>query len=225
MANPSSRRIRFPPSSTSGTGHFHDSLTAFSAPPLHRPHPTAAEIEAEARAQIHLLQSTGLHLTHIDTHKHTHVFPARAPSRPPRRPLLRHSRHPQSIRAVLGRPRHHGARPMRLAQVTLLCVARDPPAAASSLQEGFATTDGTIAVAGTGILDAATLRSLLQKLPSGTWELVTHPGYNDADLAHIQTRLRASREVERQALHAIREFPSIQLVSFANLQAHQTLSA
>ena len=35
----------------------------------------AAEIEAEAAAQIALLQGAGLRLTHIDTHKHTHMFP------------------------------------------------------------------------------------------------------------------------------------------------------
>ncbi|MGD1064907.1 MAG: hypothetical protein ABR860_16755, partial [Terracidiphilus sp.] len=84
-------------------------------------------------------------------------------------------------------------------------------------QEGFITTDGTIAVAGTGTLDVATLRSLLEKLPAGTWELVTHPGYNDADLAHVRTRLRASRDVERLALAAIPEVPGIELISFAAL--------
>ena len=50
-------------------------------------------------------------------------------------------------------------------------------------EEGFATTSGTIAVVGTGVLNAATVRSLLSAMPEGTWELVTHPGYNDADLA------------------------------------------
>ena len=87
-------------------------------------------------------------------------------------------------------------------------------------QEGFATTSGTIAVAGTGVLDDATLRSLLQSLPSGTWELVTHPGYNDADLDRVRTRLRASRDIERSALIALKEFPAIELVSFARIQTH-----
>ncbi len=67
------------------------------------------------------------------------------------------------------------------------------------------------AVAGTGTLDAAAVRSLLERLPAGTWELVTHPGYNDADLAKIRTRLRASREIERKALQAIKEFPEVEL--------------
>jgi hypothetical protein len=86
--------------------------------------------------------------------------------------------------------------------------------------EGFVTTNGTIAVAGTGVLDADTLRSLLQCLPAGTWELVTHPGYNDADLDRVRTRLHASREVERAALIALKEFPAVELISYAKLQPH-----
>jgi hypothetical protein len=79
------------------------------------------------------------------------------------------------------------------------------------------TTDGTIAMAGTGTLNAATLRSLLTQLPAGTWELVTHPGYNDADLARVRTRLRESRDIERLALAALQEIPGIELISFAAL--------
>ena len=37
-------------------------------------------------------------------------------------------------------------------------------------------------------------------MPEGTWELVCHPGYNDEELAGVRTRLRASREVEMNAL-------------------------
>jgi chitin disaccharide deacetylase len=58
---------------------------------------------------------------------------------------------------------------------------------------------------------------LLTAMPDGTWELVTHPGYNDADLAKVRTRLRASREIERAALAAIHEFPQIKLISYAGL--------
>src|ERR1035437_9569410 len=36
----------------------------------------SSEIEAETAAQIALLQSRGVVLTHIDTHKHVHIFPA-----------------------------------------------------------------------------------------------------------------------------------------------------
>jgi hypothetical protein len=57
-------------------------------------------------------------------------------------------------------------------------------------------------------------------MPEGTWELVTHPGYNDAGLGQIRTRLRASREIEREALIAVREFPQIPLVNFSGLRRH-----
>jgi hypothetical protein len=56
---------------------------------------------------------------------------------------------------------------------------------------------------------------LLSNLPAGTWELVTHPGYNDADLARAHTRLLASREIERLALSAIDV--NMELISFSRL--------
>ena len=62
------------------------------------------------------------------------------------------------------------------------------------------TADGSIGLLATGILDDAVLRSLLQAMPEGTWELVCHPGYQDSALEQARTRLRASRETERAAL-------------------------
>jgi hopanoid biosynthesis associated protein HpnK len=181
----------------------------------------AAEIEAEAAAQIAALQKQGVRLTHIDTHKHTHMFP------PVLRPVLRAAR-AAGIRAVRNpfEPAwaisvFAGASWARIAEVTVL--RRLEPVCRRIIQEeGFATTDGTIAVVGTGVLNAETLRLLLERLPDGTWELVTHPGYNDADLDKVRTRLRASREVERNALLAIRQFPEIELISYAGLlREHQ----
>jgi chitin disaccharide deacetylase len=176
----------------------------------------AAEIEAEVGAQIEFLQGRGLRLTHIDTHKHTHMFPTvlRAVLRAARACGIRAIRNPfeppWALQATLGAPW------LRFAQVSALRWL-EPVCRRIIAEERFTTTDGTIAVAGTGVLDAATVRSLLQKAPEGTWELVTHPGYNDADLARVRTRLRASRDIERQALQAIREFPAIQLASFSGL--------
>jgi len=175
-----------------------------------------AEIEAEAAAQIALLQSRGLRLTHIDTHKHTHMFPAVL------RPVLRAARAAGifAVRnpfepewAVRATPR---ASWMRSAEV--IALRRLGPFFRRLIaQQGFITTDGTIAVTGTGTLDAAAVQSLLKNLPGGTFELVTHPGYNDADLAKVRTRLRASRDIERNALLALKQFPAIELISFAAL--------
>ncbi len=205
------------------TGRFPDSLTVFLLR-LFTGRIRTAEIETEVTAQIALLQRGGLRLTHVDTHKHTHMFPSVL------RPVLRAAR-VCGIRAIRNpfEPAWaiHATQGAALARVAEVSVLRwlEPACRRNIAEEGFATTDGTIAVAGTGILNAATLRSLLQKLPPGTWELVTHPGYNDGDLANIQTRLRASRDIERHALQAIQEFPTIQLASFAHLQTPESLTA
>jgi hopanoid biosynthesis associated protein HpnK len=198
-----------------GTGRLHQSLISFLMR-LFSGRIRSSEIEAEAAAQIGLLQAKGLRLTHVDTHKHTHIFPAVL------RPVLRAAR-----RAGIGAVRNPfepawavratgGAGWARVAEVSLL---RKLHSACRKVieEEGFVTTDGTIAVVGTGILNAEMVRRLLRQLPAGNWELVTHPGYNDADLARVQTRLRASRDVERAALMAIKEFPEIDLGNYADL--------
>jgi hopanoid biosynthesis associated protein HpnK len=176
------------------------------------------EIEAEARAQIEFLQNKGLTLTHIDAHKHTHMFPAvlRPVLRAARAAGIRAVRNPfepvWAVRATAG------AKLARIAEVTLLRWL-EPVCRRIIADEGFVTTSGTVAMVGTGVLNAAMVRSLLGQLPPGSWELVTHPGYNDADLAQIRTRLRASREIEREALQAIKKFPEIELISFRDLQS------
>ncbi|HEV2214771.1 MAG TPA: ChbG/HpnK family deacetylase [Terracidiphilus sp.] len=199
------------------TGRFQPTLVAFLKR-LFTGRIRTEEIEAEAAAQMRVLGDQGLALTHIDTHKHTHLFPAVL------RPVLRAARSNgiEAIRnpfepewAVRATPR---AGLVRSAEVFALR-RLEPYFQRLIAREGFLTTDGTIAVAGTGVLDEAMVRSLMNRLPAGTWELVTHPGYNDADLAKVRTRLRASREVEQQALHALKEFPALELTSFAALQA------
>jgi predicted glycoside hydrolase/deacetylase ChbG (UPF0249 family) len=176
----------------------------------------SSEVEAETAAQIALLQSRGLRLTHIDTHKHTHIFPAvlRPVLRAARAAGIRAVRNPfepaWSLRATPGAP---GLRRAKLSLLRLL----EPAFLRIVADEGFTTTNGALGILATGNLDAATLASLLQNLPAGTWELVTHPGYNDADLAHARTRLLASRETERLALAALRRFPDLDWISFAEL--------
>ena len=59
---------------------------------------------------------------------------------------------------------------------------------------GMKTPDGCIGIAATGGLTLESFQALLEKLPEGTWEFVSHPGYNDAELDRVRTRLRDSRE-------------------------------
>lgn len=197
------------------TGCFPAALTTFLSR-LFTGRIAAEEIEAEAAAQIAVLRNSGLNPTHIDAHKHTHMFPQVL------RPILRAARAAE-IRAVRNpfEPAWAvrataGAGWARCFEVSLLRKL-ESRCRRIIAEEGFTTTDGTIAVVGTGILNSAAVRSLLTTMPEGTWELVTHPGYNDADLAKVRTRLRASRDIEREALQAIREFPKMTLINFRSL--------
>jgi chitin disaccharide deacetylase len=199
------------------TGCFAPSLTSFLTR-LFTGRVRTAEIEAEAFAQMTLLLDAGVKLTHFDSHKHTHMFP------PVLEPLLRAARRAgmRAVRnpfepewAVRVTPR---ASVVRTAEVVALR-SLGPFFRRLLARAHFLSTDGTIAVAGTGTFDSATVRALLGALPEGTWELVTHPGYNDADLARVRTRLREARDQERLALAAVSEFPAIELVSFAALCA------
>ena len=186
---------------------------------LQRGRISEAEIEAEAVAQITRLQTAGLTVSHVDTHKHTHLFPRVA------RPLLR-----AAMRCGVAAIRNPfepawSANLARGALVRKLQVAalRSFEQRFDQLQRasGLASTDGSIGVTATGRLDAAALRRLLDAAPAGTWELVCHPGYNDAALNTVKTRLRHTREVEREALLAL--IPEavragrIQLVRFSDL--------
>lgn len=197
-------------------GQFHPKLGGFLKALL-AGRVRAEEIEQEARAQINMLRERGVQLTHMDTHKHTHMFPQVL------RPVLRAARacgmgavrnpfEPQwSIAATPGAPlmRRMEVRALRMLERSFRRIVAE---------EGFTTTEGAVGVLATGTLDAGTIASLLRGLPaSGTYELVTHPGYNDGDLAQVRTRLLASRDVERQALMALANAPGIELISFADL--------
>ncbi len=197
------------------TGQFYATLGAF-LPRLFSGRIRAAEIEAEAAEQIALLQSRGVRLSHLDTHKHCHMFPQVL------RPVLRAAR-AAGIHAVRNpfEPAWavQAAREavwIRVAQVSTLRTLA-PVCRRIMTEEGFASTDGTLAVVSTGTFDAATVRALVAALPEGTWELVTHPGYNDADLDKVRTRLRASREIEREALMVLREFAAVKLISYGEI--------
>ena len=179
------------------------------------------EIEAEATAQIVYLQSRGVRLTHIDTHKHLHMFPTvlRAVLRAARAAGINAVRNPFEPIWALRATRTPSW--IRMAEVLALRLL-EPACRRIIAKQRFVTTDGTIAVVGTGNLDAAAVTALLAHLEPGVWELVTHPGYNDADLEKVRTRLRQSRDIEREALHAVLNFPGIECVSFANLGGLQT---
>ncbi len=114
------------------------------------------EIEAEAIAQIRRIQSSGLTVSHIDSHKHVHAFPRVLA------PLLRAARHCGvhcvrnpfepwwSLRATrpastLRRTQVHAMRTQRRAFSRLI------------MEHGMMTADGSIGLLATGILDDSVL--------------------------------------------------------------------
>jgi hopanoid biosynthesis associated protein HpnK len=208
---------------------FRDGIKSFAARALAgRLNPV--EIEAEASAQIRKLQSAGVSVSHVDTHKHTHLFPAVL------RPLLRAARacgvhairnpfgprRPLKSSTLLTRPglwaRYAEVRILR----TLAARFRD-----AAKREGVVTPDGTLGIVVTGALDEELFRGIAAIIPEGTWEFVCHPGYNDDDLKSAQTRLRQSRETELRVLTMpeARELLSSQaigLISYRDLTPAKT---
>jgi hopanoid biosynthesis associated protein HpnK len=186
----------------SGGARFRDGLKSFAARAL-AGRLNSDEIELEASAQIHKLQSAGLTVSHIDTHKHTHLFPQVL------QPLLRAAR-ACGVRAVrnpfgprkplrssdlLPRPslwtRYGEVKILRLLAAKFRNTAN---------QQGMVTPDGTFGVVVTGALDEKLFRAIARIIPEGTWEFVCHPGYYDDDLKSAKTRLRQSRETELRVL-------------------------
>ena len=209
---------------TNDSPRFYSSLNSFAAAAV-RKQIAAEEIQREAEAQIRKIQSRGVTLTHVDSHKHTHMFPHVL------RPVLRAAK-ACSIRAV-----RNPFEPLRSWPVGMALGApglwlRSAGVMAFQMfaaefrralkEEGMISTDGTVGIAVTGMLDQKKLLRILEALPEGTWELVCHPGYSDSDLQAAGTRLTQSREIELSALTSAETKRAlvrrqIELISYADL--------
>jgi len=184
-----------------------------------------AEIQAEASAQFARLKTAGVRISHFDAHKHTHMFPRVFA------PLL-----DAAAAAGIGAVRnpfapikplafaHLMRRPKLWTRYTEVAVLRrfSQKFRREVTERGMKTTDGCFGVVVTGALDAQLFAAIIGCIPDGTWEFVCHPGYNDAELDSIQTRLRASRDKELEILTSsearlLLERNGIQLISFNDL--------
>jgi chitin disaccharide deacetylase len=211
-------------SKSSGHNRFGNSLKSFAVRALSG-RLSFKEIEAEAEAQIRKIQSSGISVSHVDSHKHTHLFPSVL------RPLLSAAR-ACGVRAVRNpfgprKPLKSGellVRPnlwTRYAEVRVLRALAGKFRDAATAQ-GMATPDGTLGIVVTGSLDEKLFRAIAAIIPEGTWEFVCHPGYNDADLSKANTRLRESRETELNVLtlpaaRQLLEERGIELISYHGL--------
>jgi len=207
-----------------GSPRFRDSLNDFVIASFrHKLDP--GEIEAEARAQIERIQAAGVPPSHFDTHKHAHMFPAVL------RPLLRaaQSCYVPAVRNPFGQ-----IWPLPLASLLRTRQLWKRFAQLNGLRNfatnfrreveahGLRTTDGSLGVLVTGVLDLRLFTVITESMPEGTWEFVCHPGYSDADLDKVQTRLRLSRQQELQLLTSpeakeILRRQNIELISYHEL--------
>jgi predicted glycoside hydrolase/deacetylase ChbG (UPF0249 family) len=206
---------------TNGTGEFRTSFAAFARAELAR-RVDSDQVGNEVEAQLRRLQSSGVQVSHIDTHKHVHLFPREL------KPLLKAAR-TCGVRAVRNpfapvKPltfAHLVRRPHLWKRYTEVKVLRGWNQAFQCTveAEGMMTTDGSFGIVSTGALDLELFRAIIGCIPEGTWELCCHPGYNDSDLDRVRTRLRASRDREREILTsaAAREIVAqhgIELISY-----------
>lgn len=184
-----------------------------------------SEIHTEAAAQIERLQTAGVRLSHVDCHMHSHILPM----------VLRgvlQAAHDCGVKAVRNPfepawsvAATHKSSSLRSwnrsAQVSALRALHSPFQKAVG-QHGMKTTNGTIGIAVTGLLDREILTRLVEAMPEGTWELVTHPGYNDRSLMEASTELKRSRAIELELLTssntlALLNKRGVQLISYSDL--------
>jgi chitin disaccharide deacetylase len=176
------------------------------------------QIENEVTAQIRKLQAAGIAVSHLDSHKHTHIFPVVL------RGMLRAAGN-CGVRAI-----RNPFEPLVFAKVgswkrqfQLRVLQRYRQGFRNELAKaGMVTPDGCIGIAIAGGLTLSAFQELIDRLPEGTWEFVSHPGYTDSELGEIKTRLRGSREKELAILtsDAAKESlrrAEIELISYRDL--------
>jgi hopanoid biosynthesis associated protein HpnK len=135
------------------------------------------EVEREIAAQIARFQKTGLRLSHLNSHQHLHMFPpvfqiVRRLTRGMDNVWIRNPAGPWRKTA--------GVRMERWVQqlgLNVTCLAtrvlHDPP-----VQQ---MPDGMYGFEVGGCLTRSALEQILRKIPDGLYELICHPGEDDAE--------------------------------------------
>jgi hopanoid biosynthesis associated protein HpnK len=176
------------------------------------------QIEAEVTAQIKKLQTSGVRVSHLDSHKHTHMFPVALKGilRAARACGVRAIRNP--FEPIVFATSGNWKRRFQLGILNKYqATFRDELAAARMV-----TPKGCIGIIAAGGLNMTTFQDLIRNLPEGTWEFVSHPGYNDSDLQEVKTRLRDSREMElailtSEAVKVLLRKEGVELISYDDL--------
>ncbi len=161
------------------------------------------EVERELAAQIDRLVSAGLKLTHLDGHKHVHAYPPvfAIVARLAKRfgiPVVRVPCERGPVRAIA---RHFGDPIARRQAIENLALVPWTAWDRRILRrERLAPPPTFFGRALTGVFSRPAVEAVLHMIPDGTSELMTHPGYPDASLVGLRTRLRRQRATEVQML-------------------------
>jgi predicted glycoside hydrolase/deacetylase ChbG (UPF0249 family) len=144
-------------------------------------------VYTELKAQIEKILAAGLHLSHLDSHKHTHLVPG-------------------VFRVVVNLADEFGIPYVRLPLDSTARFAKVPCALANRYYRRFARgknvqmTDHFLGFELTGRLTEDTFAQALEKLADGTTEFMCHPAFLGDELKQSRTRLKESRQRELEAL-------------------------
>jgi predicted glycoside hydrolase/deacetylase ChbG (UPF0249 family) len=184
-------------------GRFHTSWKPFIVACL-RGRIALAEVERELEAQIDRLRSEGIRPTHLDAHKHVHAYPPifEIVARLAKRfgiPAVRVPYERWSL--VYGdEAQRRTARRQLLVNAAMLPWARRDRRIAETYGLKSPSFIGRIH---TGVLSLESVAEPLRRLGPGVTELMVHPGYVDAELRGMSTRLLQSRAKEVQLLSSL----------------------
>jgi len=164
------------------------------------------EVEAELRAQIEKAFAAAIQPAHLDGHKHVHMLPGVFGivvrlAREYGMAGVRCSGEPAAGAAELvGKTAGQSAK-----MLARYVAGRGLSVLSRRFQEklrqgGLACPEYFFGITHTGFLDRESLLRILRRLPEGTSELMCHPGYVDAELGRLPTRLREQRHRELEAL-------------------------
>jgi chitin disaccharide deacetylase len=182
------------------------------------------DVERELTAQLDRVTSARVQPTHLDSHKHVHAYPPifEIVARLARRFGIATVRVPceaSALRRALRFSRSAGAARQAIENLALVPWARSDR---RTLTRHSLCAPHFVGRALTGLFTPASFRAELRGLPSGTSELMVHPGYVDVALDQVRTRLRRAREVELAILTdpASREALAAQNIRLTRHGAH-----
>lgn len=188
-------------------GRFRHGFVSLYRLTVSRRHEALSQIEHEVSMQFEHLQSRGISIDHVDSHRHVHMIPRIFPlvARLARRygcRTIRMADEPfMSLRSMI-RPREVTRLLSNLPKKLLLStLARRNRLAVGPL----GVPSRTFGILGSGKMDRRAILEALSGNSDGVIEIITHPGSGSADLpgataAELRFLCSANRRAELQAL-------------------------